>query len=498
LAVWFDPSIVDLNNLNYQSTSCILFQRSTVIFTDFLFIYASYRLITGPFAQLFSPGVRLTMFLLTVSNVGLFIVDHMHFQYNGMLLGWLLLFIDSAFRGQDLRVSLYFSILVLSKHLFATLAPIVGIYLFRRALNQGFFGSNVSFATSLLHSSIILFCHAVIAALCITAAFAPFLLLPNGREQIDQMLQRLFPFARGLVHAYWAPNFWALYLAFDKISSLVLPVVHQPALLESLLQSWAAKYPFIKPLEQVLRVQIVPWLQKLVPNKYLSTSFQALPKSTSGLVGDFAMFLLPRIQASHCLIILIIFLIPLALRILFASSEVVTTASSSSSEAVTVKTFPLPRLFVRACMVGSFTAFVVGYHAHEKAILPVWVLQTLLVGESSFDKLLFCLISASASVSLFPLIPGTWEWCLKVLMTVAFHKLAWYLLDISRIPLHYQRALSSCYAMLSLLVLYTDVLHPLVYKDGMPFFPLMLTSCVCALILCTCWVLSYFNFLFRT
>ena len=54
----------------------------------------------------------------------------------------------------------------------------------------------------------------------IIISFSPFLYIcykDNSIETLINIKNRLFPLQRGLLHSYWAPNFWAIYSFIDKI-----------------------------------------------------------------------------------------------------------------------------------------------------------------------------------------------------------------------------------------------------------------------------------------
>jgi alpha-1,3-glucosyltransferase len=137
---------------------------------------------------------------------GLLIIDHIHFQYNGFLYGLLILSLVLARKRSTLLASgLLFAALLCLKHIYLYLAPAYFVYLLRAYCLGTKSIFHIKFANALkLGSGIV----AVFGA-----AFGPYVYW----GQIQQLLGRLFPFSRGLCHAYWAPNVWAMYSFTDRI-----------------------------------------------------------------------------------------------------------------------------------------------------------------------------------------------------------------------------------------------------------------------------------------
>lgn len=147
--------------------------------------------------------------LSVLLSPGLLIIDHIHFQYNGFMYGVLVLSMALARNNSTLLLSgLLFAILLCFKHIHLYLAPAYFVYLLRAyclGQRQSFPYFNIQFFNCFkLGAGIV----AIFAG-----AFGPF----AAWGQTEQVFRRLFPFSRGLCHAYWAPNVWAMYSFVDRV-----------------------------------------------------------------------------------------------------------------------------------------------------------------------------------------------------------------------------------------------------------------------------------------
>ncbi|KAL3516794.1 hypothetical protein ACH5RR_023696 [Cinchona calisaya] len=423
-----DPTIVHLTNgLNYKSHLTILFQRLSVTFSDAVLFYGVYRI-----TQKLDPKEKYLIWVLAIWAPGLLIVDHLHFQYNGFLLGLLLISLAALENGEDLLGGLFFAVLLCFKHLFAVAAPVYFVYLLRHYCRGGlvkWFGRLV------LMGSVVV---AVFAA-----AYGPFLYY----GQIQQVLRRMFPFGRGLCHAYWAPNFWVFYIMLDKLLAFML-----------------VKLGF--------HVQTP------------TASF------TGGLVGDSSPFaVLPMITPLITLIMVLLSISPCLVK---AWRD------------------PKPRMITRLVAYAYCCGFMFGWHVHEKASLHFVIPLAIIAVKSAEDAKHYFFLSIVSCYSLFPLLYEAQEYPLKVLLLLLHAVLMWFGFSSyfgatsasepgegdkssSRDVVKNADFVIGCFGksyLLGLLVveIWGQFLHPVVLRDKLPFLPLMMISIYCAFGMMYSWI----------
>ncbi|KAJ2965037.1 hypothetical protein NQZ79_g108 [Umbelopsis isabellina] len=261
-----DPKMLQVDNLNYDSEATVLFQRMTVIVSELVLYWAvmRYRQCFG--AKHINWVIAGSIFL----HPGLLIVDHLHFQYNGFLYGILVHSIVDMKKQRYLLSGLLFAALLNFKHIYLYMAPAYFVYLLKVYCFQPITsptenghadGVDVQDRQHLTRFS---FINLVKLGATVIAVFAISLGPFAYMGQIPQLLSRLFPFTRGLCHAYWAPNFWALYAGTDRILIIIAKRL-----------GWALKE-------------------------------EALGSMTRGFVGDTKFAVLPQVDAIHTLIITVI------------------------------------------------------------------------------------------------------------------------------------------------------------------------------------------------
>ena len=199
-----DPAMVRVFNLEYDSWQTIYFQRATVIISELVLVFALQAFIES--TPLSSKRASQVAALSIILSPGLMIIDHIHFQYNGFMYGILIWSLVLArCKSTLLSSGLVFAALLCFKHIYLYLAPAYFVFLLRAYClsTKSIFRIRFLNCTKLGVGLVAIF----------AAALGPFAFM----GQIPQMLSRLFPFSRGLCHAYWAPNIWALYSFSDRV-----------------------------------------------------------------------------------------------------------------------------------------------------------------------------------------------------------------------------------------------------------------------------------------
>jgi alpha-1,3-glucosyltransferase len=432
-AQFFDKNMLVVKNLNYASHATILFQRLSVIVTDLVFFF-SIKKFTNQWTGYKNDHVkRSVVLLITFLNAGLFIVDHIHFQYNGFLFGLFIYSIAYLLQGEEIKGAFIFAALLNFKHIFLYVAPIYFVYLLKYyCIEQTREGTRFKFVNFIKLG--------VTVGIVFAASLGPFIYM----NQIPQLLSRLFPFKRGLVHAYWAPNFWALYIFADKLLYII-----------------------------VMKYQI-PWLKVA----------EGIPGGmTGGLVGgDQSFYVLPNVLPIHTMVLTVASMLPIIFKLF----------SIRDKSALRTQLVP-------ALVLIGLCSFMFGWHVHEKAILMVILPLSLIALENAFQSRMFVVLSTVGHYSLFPLLFLPSETPIKIslllfhgTMSYAFIRFAAY------VRLTHQPRLNIAERLLLIgliaVQIFFSVVHPLLYKQ-LEFLPLLITSVYCALGVTYFWAVYYVKFM---
>ncbi|KAJ9318657.1 CAZyme family GT57 [Paecilomyces variotii] len=418
-ASYADPLMLVVQNLNYDSWQTVYFQRTTVILSELVLLYALNRFVASvPLASKHLAHIASLSILL---SPGLLIIDHIHFQYNGFLYGILVLSIVLARKQSTLLYSgILFAILLCFKHIYLYLSLAYFVYLLRaycldpRSIFRPRFGNIIKLGVSVVG--------------VFAAAFGPFVYW----NQLLQLKDRLFPFSRGLCHAYWAPNIWAMYSFTDRV--------------------------------------LIP----LAPRLGLNVNHDALSSVTRGLVGDTSFAVLPEVTKEQTFALTFIFqLLPL-IKLWFR---------------------PDWDTFVGALTLCGYASFLFGWHVHEKAVLLIIIPFSLIAIKDRRYFGAFKPLAVAGHVSLFPLLFTAPEFPIKTVYTILWLVLFLFVFDHVAPPSTRPRVFlldrfSLFYITIAIpLIVYCSLVHQLIFGFGKyEFLPLMFMSSYSALGVVGSWV----------
>lgn len=269
-------------------------------------------------------------------------------------------------------------------------------------------------------------------------------------HHLPQVLSRLFPFKRGLCHSYWAPNFWALYNVCDKILAIFL-------------------------------------------TKLGITVNKVEGSMTGGLVQEYDHSVLPSIRPIITLVLTVVSITP-------ALKHLWTLGADKNYRAIH---------FVRCMLLCATSAFLFGWHVHEKAILISIIPLCFLAMLDYEDGKMFLLLSTVGHYSIFPLLYPKDLLPVKLFMLLTYAAVGFHYIpnlfepsrkvgrrkSVLRLPMLNRSENLYILGLLGLLI-YENIIHSYIgWQKTLPFFPLMLTSVYCSVGVMYFWLRYYIYFL---
>ena len=391
---------------------------------------------------LYRPDSSSCVALLLLFQPGLLLVDHIHFQYNGFLSAILLLSIANILEGNHLWGGFWFCILLNLKHIYLYLAPAYGMYLLASYCLVQVKGRNrlVSFIVRASR----------LGSIVIVVFLVTYLPFARDLETLNQIVQRLFPFKRGLTHAYWAPNVWSLYNCADKLLASFFK--------DSLVVTF--------DMDSISRTRKV--------------------SSTSGLVEEFEHKYLPSVKPVTTFVLVGLTTMPLAIKYLMAIDR------------------KAPQLFMKGLALTAFNSFMFGWHVHEKAIIMVLLPFVPVCIVDPALKATYLRLSLAGTYSLFPLLFEAAEYPTKVCLLISYAYIAKSYLKKPDSHSKLYTLIDNAYLLLLFTAeLYTTFIfgrldygwNPMARLNKLEYLPLMSTSVLSALGITLSYIELYYNFL---
>jgi alpha-1,3-glucosyltransferase len=194
--------------------------RSSVILCDLLILFpavAYFAMAVISKKKQHKKTQSVALFFLTICLPCLLLIDHGHFQYNGVSIGLALLGATEILHQRYLLGSVYFSLALNFKQMLLYYAPVFFFALLRKCYESGLGSSSSSFRFTSAMWQLFLIGSTVI--LTFATLWLPFCLSLSPDHTCPQtlleILTRLFPFSRGIFEDKVSNIWYTLSVPFD-------------------------------------------------------------------------------------------------------------------------------------------------------------------------------------------------------------------------------------------------------------------------------------------